>query len=152
KSDRRGVAGIDAGDHHVLSQGDRAGEEPFHQRATDSLTTGIRSDVDAVLDGVAVSGPSAGIAEAGLPEHPPPTDRDQDRVALANPRPEPDRALLEGGGLVAEDRRRGDQYVVVDGEDSREVRLVGVANVHGKWRLPGTPEARPVQLARHHLD
>jgi hypothetical protein len=134
KPERRGVVGIDAGDHDVLAA--RCGtvdQRPYESRA-DATPALIGSNMDAVFDGEAVTGPRAKVTERGVPEHRRVIGGEEHRVALRDARPEPGLVLGQRHRFVAVDGGRRRHDVVVDREHLWQVVFDGITNVHGSPR------------------
>src|SRR4051812_16005996 len=105
-----------------------ARKQRLHELAADAAAAPIGAHVDRVLDGVAVAGPAAEIPKARKAEHLGAVCRHQHWIVLALARREPRRALAHAHRIVAKDRRRGGDHVVVDREDARKIRNGCVTN------------------------
>ena len=94
------VVGVDAGHHHVLAERAAALDQHLHQRRADALPRAAVGDVDRVLDGEAVAGPGAEVAEGGeAGDGAVVRAGDEQGIAVLLPGLVPGLALLERGRL-----------------------------------------------------
>jgi len=121
KADRGGVLGFDAGDHEVLAERGGAPDQRPYELRPDALSAAVSAHVNRVLNGVAVPRPGTKVAEAGEPDNAARVAGDEHGIALLAARCEPALTVLEGHGLVAEDRRRERDDLVIDREHTRQI-------------------------------
>ena len=89
--DRAAVVGVDPRHHHVLAERAAAGDQHVHQRRADAVAAAAVGHVHGVLDGEAIAGPGAEVAEGGEAGHWRVVQtRDQQGIAVPLPRLVPD--------------------------------------------------------------
>ena len=89
------VLRVHAGDHRVDAARPRALDERLDQRAADALSAPVGADVHGVLDGEAVAGKRAVVAEAADPGDARLVADDEDREAALAAPGEPSHPVLE---------------------------------------------------------
>ena len=130
EANRSLVGRIDATNHHVLIQRQGEREQGLHQRSADALAAPRRLDMHRVLHRIAIAWPGAPVAKGCEAQDFTALNRHQHGIALLLAGAEPLRSILEGDRDIGVDRGRGVNHLIVDREDSGQVRVLGRSQDH----------------------
>jgi transcriptional regulator with XRE-family HTH domain len=128
--DRRSVAGIHTGNHHMLAHIGREGEQGLQQLAADTSFAIVLVYMDRMLDGKLVAGPCPKVAKRGETQYVPIRSRNKNRKSSCRATPDPLQAVILGRGCVAVDSCRVGNHLIINGKDSGDIVFVRGPDQH----------------------
>src|ERR1700761_3669588 len=132
KPDGRGVRGVNSGDHHVLAQGGRPRKECGDELLPESLPSFVCSNVHAVLDSEAISGPCAEVTKGREAKNPGRIRSDQNRISQRYSGLPPLTAIFERHRQVTVNSGRSCDDLIIDIEEAGQIGFTGVADFHAR--------------------